>query len=72
MQAIDIVLPEPKTELEKHNRWMNRMTVQFKTAPYARAKKIEVTKLHDCDECGEPTGNPYECSKCELKATRYE
>lgn len=58
-KVIDTVLQEPKTEYEKHSRWMNRMTTQFMTAPYARAKRIEIKYIgklpEDCTGAGRKT-----------------
>ena len=40
--AVDICLPPPKNALEEHLRWMNRLSVELKTAPWTRKVKIEV------------------------------
>lgn len=45
MKVIDIVKPEPKTELEKWARWMNRIQTSVLTAPWSTRTKIEVTQL---------------------------
>lgn len=41
MKAIDIVLPEPRTEQEEWQRFINRM--QAKLASLERARKIEIS-----------------------------
>lgn len=42
MKAIDVVKPQPKTELESWRRWLNRMQSELLTMPHSRSKKIDV------------------------------
>lgn len=46
MKAIDIVKPEPKTELEAWLRWRNRITSELRSMP-GYGKKIVVMEESD-------------------------
>lgn len=53
MLAIDIVKPEPVTELEAWLRWANRMQAELLSMPYYHRRKIEVKYIGKIDCSGQ-------------------